>query len=203
MVCMTLPSREADSNFQFPATVSFVKPRYSSFFCREGADVALSVPLKSGTTSSNPVPSAESATNPRHQRSSGAFTHGLVRVLGAIVGPQPLLMTAGPGAEPGMRRHGSEACLDCQLGRKAVLAEQFDAGSSRRGWISRSRISPSWSTASHRYIRLPAIRTTISSRCHRLPGRGRRWRRPRAIAVLSRQCSYYRSVAATSRKPGR
>ena len=33
---MTLPSREADSNFQFPATVSFVKPR------REGADVARS-----------------------------------------------------------------------------------------------------------------------------------------------------------------
>jgi len=24
-----------------------------------------------------------------------------------------------------MRRHGSAACLDCQLGRKAVLAEQF------------------------------------------------------------------------------
>ena len=34
-----------------------------------------------------------------------------------------------------------------------------------------------------------AIRTTISSRCHRSPGRGRRGRRPRAIAFLSRQCS--------------
>ena len=32
----TLPWREADSNFQFPATVRFVKPRYYSFFCREG-----------------------------------------------------------------------------------------------------------------------------------------------------------------------
>ena len=63
MVCMTLPSREADSNFQFPATVSFVKPRYSSFFCREGADVALSVPLKSGTTSSNPVPSSRESVS--------------------------------------------------------------------------------------------------------------------------------------------
>ena len=63
MVCMTLPSREADSNFQFPATVSFVKPRYSSFFCREGADVALSVPLKSGTTSSNPLPSSGESTS--------------------------------------------------------------------------------------------------------------------------------------------
>ena len=39
-------------------------------------------------------------------------------------------------------------------------------------------------------IRLAAIRTTISSRCHLSPGRGRRWRRPRAIAVLSRHlCS--------------
>jgi hypothetical protein len=34
-----------------------------------------------------------------------------------------------------------------------------------------SRISPSWSTARHRYIRFPAIRTTISSRCHRALGR--------------------------------
>jgi len=63
MVCMTLPLREADSNFQFPATVSFVKLRYSSFFCREGADVALSVPLKSGTTSSNPLPSSGESTS--------------------------------------------------------------------------------------------------------------------------------------------
>ena len=64
MVCMTLPSREADSNFQFPATVSFVKRRYSSFFCREGADVARSVPPKSGTTSSNPVPSSGKSVSP-------------------------------------------------------------------------------------------------------------------------------------------
>jgi len=63
MVCMTLPSREADSNFQFPATVSFVKRRYSSFFCREGADVARSVPPKSGTTSSNPVPSSRQSVS--------------------------------------------------------------------------------------------------------------------------------------------
>jgi hypothetical protein len=35
-----------------------------------------------------------------------------------------------------------------------------------------SRTSPSWSTARHRYIRSPAIRTKISSRCYRLLGRG-------------------------------
>ena len=39
-----------------------------------------------------------------------------------------------------------------------------------------SNTSPSWSTARHRYIRSPAIRTTISSRCQRSLGRGRRWR---------------------------
>jgi hypothetical protein len=33
----------------------------------------------------------------------------------------------------------------------------------------------------HRYIRLPAIRTIISSRCHRSLGRGRRRRNRRAI----------------------
>jgi hypothetical protein len=50
----------------------------------------------------------------------------------------------------------------------------------RRRWTSMSRNSPSWSMARHRYIRLPAIRTTISSRCQRSLGRGRRWRRRRA-----------------------
>src|SRR5216683_1192054 len=44
-----------------------------------------------------------------------------------------------------------------------------------------SKTSPSWSTARHRYIRLPAIRTTISSRCHRSLGRGRHRRSFRAI----------------------
>src|SRR6202030_3077825 len=44
-----------------------------------------------------------------------------------------------------------------------------------------SRTSPSWSTARQRYIRLPAIRTTISSRCQRSLGRGRRRRSRRAI----------------------
>jgi len=42
---------------------------------------------------------------------------------------------------------------------------------SRRLWTSMSRTSPSWSTARQRYIRLPAIRTTISSRCHPISAR--------------------------------
>src|SRR5437588_4321678 len=45
-----------------------------------------------------------------------------------------------------------------------------------------SRTSPSWSTPRHRYIRFPAIRTTISSRCHRALGRGRPCRSLRAIS---------------------
>src|SRR5882757_1091066 len=44
-----------------------------------------------------------------------------------------------------------------------------------------SRTSPSWSTARQRYIRWPAIRTTISSRCQRSLGRGRHRRSRRAI----------------------
>jgi len=78
MVCMTLLWREADSNFQFPATVSFVKPRYSSFFCREGADVARSVPPKSGTTSSNPVPSSEESCELQYRRRSDPHSRGRI-----------------------------------------------------------------------------------------------------------------------------
>jgi hypothetical protein len=40
---------------------------------------------------------------------------------------------------------------------------------------------PSWLTARHRYIHLPAIRTTISSRCQRSLGRERHRRTRRAI----------------------
>jgi hypothetical protein len=43
---------------------------------------------------------------------------------------------------------------------------------SRRRWTRMSRTSPSWSTARQRYIRLPAIRTTISSRCQRCSAEG-------------------------------
>jgi hypothetical protein len=47
---------------------------------------------------------------------------------------------------------------------------------SRRRWTSMSRTSPSSSTARHRSSRSPAMRTTISSKCQRSLGRGRRWR---------------------------
>src|SRR6516165_7579674 len=43
-----------------------------------------------------------------------------------------------------------------------------------------SRTSPSWSTARQRYMRTPAIRITISSKCHRSLGRGRPSRNRRA-----------------------
>ena len=43
---------------------------------------------------------------------------------------------------------------------------------SRLGWTSRSSTSPSLSTARHRYMRLPWIETTISSRCHVPVGSG-------------------------------
>jgi hypothetical protein len=70
----------------------------------------------------------------------------LVRVLGAIVHPQSLLMTAGQ--TKGQERGGIGAQLvgDRQLGRKPCLSSLrislTAARLSRRGWISRSRISP-------------------------------------------------------------
>src|ERR1700737_1256373 len=53
---------------------------------------------------------------------------------------------------------------------------------SRRRWMSMSNTSPWWWTARRRYIRSPGSRTTVSSRCQRSLGRGRRWRSRRAIA---------------------
>src|ERR1700719_2656177 len=47
-----------------------------------------------------------------------------------------------------------------------------------------SRTAPSWSTARQRYIRSPAIRTTISPRCHRSLGRGRPRRNRRLMLSL-------------------
>ena len=87
-----------------------------SILPRSGLGTSLSAEsdrlLREGPRVRIPLPPAQSQRRTRgDRRSSGAFTHGLVRVLGAIVGPQPLLMTAGPGAEPGMRRQGSAACL--------------------------------------------------------------------------------------------
>jgi len=58
----------------------------------------------------------------------------------------------------------------CEVLRKDSAAERKGfriVGRSPTGFGTKGyqRISPSWSTARHRYNRLPAIRTTISSRC--------------------------------------
>jgi len=87
-----------------------------------------SLSLRGGTASSNPASSsAEPATNQSRgvRRSCGALTHRLVRVLGAIVGPQPSPMTAGQAQNRKCGGTGAQLVGDCQLGRKAVLLEQF------------------------------------------------------------------------------
>src|SRR6516162_8113260 len=74
-----------------------------------------------------------------------------------------------------MRIFGTKPCFLSSL-RSKRSADRL----SRLRWTSMSRTSPSSSTARHRYIRSPAMRTTISSKCQRSLGRGRRWRsRPR------------------------
>jgi hypothetical protein len=75
-------------------------------------------------------------------------SHDLVRVLGAIAHPQPLLVTAGQMELPERGGIGAQLVGDRQLGRKALLLSSLRisltaARLSRRGWISRSRISPS------------------------------------------------------------
>ena len=89
-------------------------------------------------------------------------------------------------AGAGTPRRRSAACRSPATSVRTLLLEKLAhqphaARLSRRRCTSMSRTSPSWSTARRRYIRSPAIRTTISSRCHRLLGRGRRRRSRRAI----------------------
>ena len=109
-----------------------------------------------------------------------------MRVLRAIVRPQPLLVTAGQAQTMERRGVGAQLVGDQQFGDEArflssLRISRSTARLSRRRWTSMSRTSPSWSTARHRYIRSPAIRTTISSRCQRSLGRGRRPHSRRAI----------------------
>jgi hypothetical protein len=86
-----------------------------------------------------------------------------------MVGTQAnLLERSAIGSKPiGRDPGGSEALLPEQLGMSLQAAALF-----RRRWIRTSKTSPSSSTARHRYICLPAIRTTISSRYQRELGLG-------------------------------
>ena len=52
-------------------------------------------------------------------------SHDLVRVLGTIVHPQPLLVTAGQMELPERGGIGAQLVSDRQLGRKALLLEQL------------------------------------------------------------------------------
>ena len=108
-----------------------------------------------------------------------APSHDLMRVFGTVVHPQPLLMAAGQPQSVERRGVGAQLVRGRHAGARSPACGAACASASsaarlfRRGWTRRSRISPSWSTARHRYSRFPAIRTTISSRCQRSPGRGR------------------------------
>ena len=95
-----------------------------------------------------------------------------------MVGAQADLLEGSPVRAQLVGRHPgrSEAVLSEQLTDELPAAALF-----RRLWIRTSSTSPSSSTARHRYIRLPLIRTTISSRCQRELGLHRSCRKFRAI----------------------
>ena len=107
--------------------------------------------------------------------------------LGPVVLVSPLLMLGAQadllersairaqfvGRSPG----GGEPCFLSSLQMSLHAAALF-----RRRWIRTSSTSPSSSTARHRYICRPLIRTTISSKCQRELGFARSCRRFRAIA---------------------
>ena len=86
-------------------------------------------------------------------------------------------MRAGQLQLPERRAVGAQLVGYQQFRHKPLLSESLPISRNaarllRRLWTSISRTSPSWSTARQRYIRLPAIRTTISSRCHPISSAG-------------------------------
>jgi hypothetical protein len=99
--------------------------------------------------------------------------HDLVGVFSAIVLCEPPVMRAGEAQLPESRAVGAQLVGDQQLRCEALFLEQLAHYPECRLRIlptlnSMSRISPSWSTARHRYIRFPAIRMTI-----KVPSRAR------------------------------
>ena len=110
--------------------------------------------------------------------------HRLMRVFGAIIHPQPLLMRAGQSQTPERRGVRGQLIGDQQFGYKPLLSEKLAHQPQCRPavaalWTSMSRTSPSWSTARHRYIRLPGIVPVWGGfgwSWHPVPGHWSRWR---------------------------
>ena len=114
------------------------------------------------------------ATNPRHQRSCGAFTHGLVRVLGAIVGPH---MTAGQAQSPECGGTGAQLVLTASLGASracgAVCPPVYpgEARSADRGFRPPGRRRATGTSAWRRSAR-PSRRGAIGRRAGAAAGAG-------------------------------
>ena len=111
----------------------------------------------------------------------------LMRILRPIVFPKPLLMPTGQSKTPERGGVGAPLVGDQQFRHEALLLEQLAHQPQRRPTVASAldqhvEDMPSSSTARQRYVRLPAMRTTISSKCQRSLGRGRRWRSRHAIA---------------------
>jgi hypothetical protein len=107
----------------------------------------------------------------------------LMRVLRPIVLPKPLFVRTRQSQAPQRWSVGAQLSVTSNFGAnpcflRSLRISRNAARLSRPRCTSMSRTSPSWSTTRQSYIRSPAMRTTISSRCHRLLGRGRRRRKP-------------------------
>ena len=98
---------------------------------------------------------------------------------------QPLLMRAGQ-SDAGTRWRRTQLVGDQRFGRETFLLDQLAHQPQRRPTIAPALNQHVEDLAfvvdgTPQYVRSPAIRTTISSRCQRLLGRGRRRRSRRAI----------------------
>jgi hypothetical protein len=111
----------------------------------------------------------------------------LMRILRPIVFPKPLLMPTGQSKTPERGGVGAQLVGDQQFRHEALLLQQLAHQPQRRPTVASAldqhvedlalvidgapEISP-----------LAAMRITMSSKCQRSLGRGRRWRSRRAIA---------------------
>src|ERR1700741_2061061 len=110
-----------------------------------------------------------------------------MRVLRPVVFPKPLLMSTGQSQTSERAGVGAQLVGDQQFRHEALLLEQLTHEPQGRPTIAAALDQHVENFAlvidgAHRYSRSPAMRTTISSKCQRSLGRGRPWRRRRAIA---------------------
>jgi hypothetical protein len=134
-----------------------------------------------------------------------ASSDRLVRILRPVVTPKPLFMTTGQSERSERGGVGAQPVGDQQFRDEALLLEQLAHQLQRRPTVASALDEhvenlALVTTARQRYVRLPAMRTTISSKCQRSLGRGRHAAAPTAnpVGLAQVECTPGRALRAFS-----